>query len=263
MENRNFSEVIGNADAPYVNGLAGRFGLANDYFGIAHPSLPNYLALIGGSTFGVTSDCTDCNVDAPSLVDQLESKAITWRAYMEGFPSECYTGAESDGYVKKHDPFIYFDGVVNDPDRCSNIVSYDQLSEDIAGGSLPDFIWISPDLCNDGHDCSTADADTFLSEAMPPLLDALGPGGVLFLTWDEADDDSEGCCGQDRGGGRVVTIVAGPGAARGQTSDVAYNHYSMLRTIQLLLGLPPLGESGSPEILPMTDLLQAGTLPGS
>ena len=98
---------------------------------------------------------------------------------------------------------------------------------------------------------------------MPPLLDALGPGGVLFLTWDESDNGSEGCCGQDPGGGHIVTIMAGPGAARGQTSEVAYNHYSTLRTIQLLLGLPPLAESGSLEVRPMTDLLQPGTFPAA
>ena len=86
MENEELSAVVGSSQAPYVTGLAHRYALATGYYGIAHPSLPNYLAMTGGSTFGIHSDCTDCSVDAPNLVDQLEAAKVSWKAYMEGLP---------------------------------------------------------------------------------------------------------------------------------------------------------------------------------
>src|SRR5205807_9453451 len=80
MENKDYGQVIGSAEAPYIGSLARRYALATGYYGVRHPSLPNYLALVGGSTFGITSDCTDCAVHGTSLVDELERRRISWRA---------------------------------------------------------------------------------------------------------------------------------------------------------------------------------------
>jgi hypothetical protein len=234
MENRDYSSVIGSSDAPYVNGLAARYGLATNSYAVSHPSLPNYLALLAGSTFGINSDCTDCSVGATNLIDQLESADISWRAYMEDMPSPCFTGAQADGYAKKHDPFVYFDDIVNDPSRCSNLVPFSRLGGDAASGALPDFIWITPNLCNDGHDCSTAAADSWLAVHIPALLKSLGRGGILFLTWDEGEGTA-GCCGT-AAGGHIVTIVAGPGAKSGVTLTSSVDHYSILKTIEELYG---------------------------
>src|SRR3989442_7984232 len=119
-------------------------------------------------------------------------------------PSPCCGGAFSGRYAKKHDPFLYFDDIRRNGARCHRVVPYRQLSRDVAGGRLPRFVWITPDLCNDGHDCRTDTADEFLRRAVPPILRALGPHGVLFLTWDEGSSD-RGCCSY-ASGGHIVTI---------------------------------------------------------
>jgi phosphatidylinositol-3-phosphatase len=106
MENAEFSDVIGGSQAPFVNALARRSAVATRYYGVSHPSLPNYLALTGGSTFGIRSDCTSCSVSARNLADQLDAAHISWRAYMEDLPFACDGTAGVGGYAKKHDPFI-------------------------------------------------------------------------------------------------------------------------------------------------------------
>ncbi len=239
MENKEYGEIIGNRDAPYVNGLARRYGLATAAHAITHPSLPNYLALTSGSTHGITSDCTDCHVQGPNLVDQMQSAHVSWKAYMEGMPAPCFSGASAGGYAKKHDPFAYYDSVRSDPARCRRIVPFTQLAVDLRSGSLPTFAWISPDLCDDTHDCGMAAGDRFLRDLVPPLERELGPHGLLLLTWDEGSSD-EGCCGQSHGG-RVATIAVGPDVRPGAREDRPLDHYGVLRTIEDALHLPGLG----------------------
>src|SRR5947209_3747164 len=137
MENEEATDVIGSSAAPFINRLARRYALATRYYAVSHPSLPNYLALTGGSTFGVTSDCTDCSVSAPNLVDQLQASHVTWKAYMEGLPRSCDTTAGAGGYAKKHDPFMYYRDVVSDAGRCRRVVPYSQLGVDLRTGRLP------------------------------------------------------------------------------------------------------------------------------
>jgi hypothetical protein len=211
-------------------------------YAITHPSLPNYLALIGGSTFGISSDCTDCMVSATSIVDQLERAWESWRAYMQDLPSPCFTGASAGEYAKKHDPFVYYTLITGDPRRCANVVPLTRLAADERGGTLPRFAWITPNLCNDMHDCSVATGDRFLSTLVPPLLRSLGRGGLLFLTWDEGSSDS-GCC-HLAAGGHIVTIVAGPGARAGARLAKPADHYSVLQTVEDLLRLGRLRGAG-------------------
>lgn len=259
MENHGYSEVIGSSTAPYVNSLAHTYALSANYFAVSHPSLPNYLALGGGSTFGITDDCTDCHVaGAPSLVNQLDAAGISWTDYQEGMPSACFAGADSASgqYAKKHNPFIYFDAVANNRALCSHIVPATSLASDIAARRLPAFTWITPNLCNDTHDCSVQTGDSYLAGLVPGLLQALGPHGALFLVWDESQDsDTSGCCGGKAAGGHVPAVVAGEGARKGATSSVAYDHYSVLRTIEDNWGLTELGNASCSCTRPMTDLL--------
>jgi hypothetical protein len=239
MENKEYGEVIGSTAAPFINGLARRYALAQAMYAATHPSLPNYLALTSGSTFGIDTDCTACSVrGATSLVDQLERAHISWSAYMEGLPYPCFTGAAAGEYAKKHDPFVYYTRVVNNASWCARVVPLTELGADERAGTLPRFIWITPDLCHDMHDCSVATGDRFLSSLVPPLLRSLGPHGVLFITWDEGTSDS-GCC-RLASGGHVATIVAGPGAGRGARLNTPTDHYSVLGTVEDLLGLPRL-----------------------
>jgi phosphatidylinositol-3-phosphatase len=252
MENKEYGEVIGKSSAPYINGLARRYALATNFYGVSHPSLPNYLALTGGATFGITSDCTSCHVRGKNLVDELESAGVSWKAYMEGMPARCYKGASAGAYAKKHDPFVYYDNVANNRRRCSKVVPYPELARDMRGGRLPKFVWISPNLCHDTHDCSVKTGDRYLARLVPSLLRELGPHGILFLTWDEGSSD-RGCC-KRAAGGHIPTVVAGPDVRRGERSSVPYDLYSILRTISDSLHLAPLRQAACPCTKPLDSL---------
>jgi phosphatidylinositol-3-phosphatase len=256
MENEGCGDVIGNRNAPFLTKLARRYALATSFFAVSHPSLPNYLALTSGATFE-TTDCTGCSVQATNLVDQFERAGISWKAYMEGLPQPCFTGAAAGRYAKKHDPFVYYTDVVGNPARCSRIVPLTELLPDLEHGRLPAFAWITPNLCHDMHDCGVATGDRFLAGLVPGLVRALGPRGVLFVTWDEGETDSKGGCCAKAAGGRVATIVAGPLARRGVEVAVPYDHYSLLRTIEDAWGLPELRNAGCPCTRPLTALFAA------
>jgi hypothetical protein len=238
MENAEYGEVIGSAAAPYVNSLARRYGLATQSFAITHPSLPNYLALTGGSTQGVSSDCTDCHFSATNIVDQLEAAKVSWGAYLEDVPAPCFRGASAGGYAKKHNPFIYYDDIARSPSRCGRLVGFPRLTADLRAGRLPTYSWISPNLCDDGHDCGVAAGDRFLAHTVPALLRELGPHGFLVLTWDEGSS-GRGCCGVARGG-QVATILAGPDVRLGARERQPLDHYGVLAGIERALALPAL-----------------------
>jgi hypothetical protein len=239
LENKEYGDVIGSADAPYVNALARRFGLATRSYGIRHPSLPNYLALTSGSTHGIDSDCTDCHVAGPNIVDQLEAARVSWKAYLEDMPSPCFAGPGAGGYAKKHNPFAYYDDVAGNRARCRKTVPLTRLATDLRTGALPTYVWISPNLCNDAHDCGVSTSDRFLARSVPALLRELGPHGFLVLTFDEGRT-AAGCCGEAHGG-HIATIVAGPDVGRGVRDAQPVDHYGVLRTVEDALGLPHLG----------------------
>jgi hypothetical protein len=258
MENQECGDIIGNGAAPYINSLAGKYALATSFYAVTHPSLPNYLALTGGSTFGIRSDCTTCHVATTNLVDQLETAGLSWKAYMETMPSPCFRGAHAGLYAKKHDPFLYYDDISQNAARCAHVVPLDRLAVDLRRGELPAFAWITPNQCNDMHQksCGVRAGDRFLAKLLPSVLRAVGSHGVVFLTWDEGPGSTAGCC-EASGGGNVATIVAGPLAQPGRRSSVSYDHYSLLRTIEDGFGLPRLRRAGCPCTPSLTDLLQA------
>ena len=163
---------------------------------------------------------------------------------MEGLPRPCFAGASAGRYAKKHDPFAYYRPIARQPADCAHVVPLTQLTADERGHALPRFIWITPNLCHDMHDCSPAVGDRFLSHLVPPLLASLGHRGILILTWDEGTSD-EGCC-RLASGGHVVTIVAGPGARRGAELRTPTDHYSTLQTVEDLLGLGRLRGAACP-----------------
>ncbi len=255
MENKEATQVSGNTSAPYLNMLATRYARASNYHAITHPSLPNYLALTGGDTFGITSDCIDCTVAQTNLVDQLEAGGKSWKAYMEGMPRPCFTGNAAP-YAQKHNPFIYYDTVRNDPARCNKIVPFSQFATDMQANSVPDFVWITPNLCNDMHDCSIATGDQWLKKWVSMILasSAWKDQGVLFITFDEGNTQSR-CCTYGRGG-KVDTLVISPLVQSGTASDVAYDHYALLRTIEEAWGLSPLRKADCACSTPMTALFQ-------
>ncbi len=259
LENKEYNEIIGSPAAPYLNALARQSAVAANYHAITHPSLPNYLALTGGSTFGYSgSDCGTCSVSHRNLIDQLEAAGISWKVYVEDLPSPCASTATAGGYVRRHDPFLYYRDVSDNPARCRAIVPTTTLTRDLADHSLPRFMWLVPNVCHDMHSCGTYTGDRYLRAMVPRLLAELGPSGVLFLTFDEGETNSA-CCGVAKGG-HILTLIAGPGARAGVRSMTPYDHYSLLRTIEDLLGLPRLGGAALPSTRPMTDLLRVRPL---
>jgi phosphatidylinositol-3-phosphatase len=244
MENAEYGEVIGSPEARYVNRLASRYGLLTRSYAIRHPSLPNYLALTSGSTQGISSDCTGCSVRSRNIVDQLEAAGVSWRAYLEGLPHPCFQGAGAGGYAKKHNPFTYYTDIAHSPSRCARLVGFERLRADLKAGSLPSFAWISPNLCDDGHDCGVGAGDRFLARTVPALLRELGPHGMLVISWDEGVSDGR-CCAV-AAGGHVASIVAGPDVRRGARDSSPIDHYGLLGSIEEALGLAPLAGAADP-----------------
>ena len=246
FENKERDEITGSAAAPTFASLAHRYAALTGYTGVAHPSLPNYLALVSGSTHGITDDCTDCRVSGASLADTLSAAGKTWKTYAEGLPSVGSTDASAGRYAKKHDPFLYFTHVLDRPQWLARVVPYTQLRADVRARRLPDFSLVVPDLCNDMHDCSVDTGDRWLKENIVPLLASPAlAGGVVFVVFDEGRSSTGG-------GGSVAALAAGPAVKRGTTFKSAANHYSLLRTVEQAWDLPLLGRSA--HVLPITGI---------
>jgi phosphatidylinositol-3-phosphatase len=240
MENRECRQVVGNPGAPFLNSLGRRYATLRDVYATTHPSFPNYLALVSGSTQGATATCARCRYRARNLVDLLEGARISWKAYMEDMPRACYGPTRAGDYAKRHNPFLFFTDIVGDPSRCSRVVPLGELADDERAGALPRFSWITPNLCHDMHDCDVGAGDAFLARIVPSLLRAVGPRGVVFITWDEGTT-KRSCCSGHGAGGNIPTFVAG-GAVRPHAAPLnAYDSLSILRTIEDAWRLPRIG----------------------
>ncbi len=295
MENQLYGTIIGNPLAPNLNKLADKYGLATNYFGVTHPSEPNYVASIGGSFFGIQDDnqfyCTpalastdpncagttvDHTVSAQSLADQLTAAGKTWKGYFQNLPPTpaagqlVMTGVNANGpytfkwpssavalYASKHNPFVNFTGTQG---ALSNMVPDTQLFADLATNKLPNYSLVVPDQCHDMHGTGTCGdlnqlvslGDTYVSQLVAAIMgsDEWKHGrNAIVITWDE-DDYSDagapgtGCCGADPGGGHVATIVITNKSKRHVTDGTAYNHYSLLKTMEAAFGLPYLAHAG-------------------
>jgi hypothetical protein len=224
MENRGLDQVEGSPEAPYLNRLGGECGLATDYSAVAHPSLPNYIALTSGSTQGIADDAgPDVHpLAAPSIFGLLGSG---WRALEESMPAPC--DRESAGeYAVKHNPAAYYTALAS---RCA--------TQDVPLTDPPDlsapFTFVTPNLCDDMHDCSTAAGDAWLAREVPEILaspEYRSGGTALFVTWDE----------NDAGGTLVPLYVVAPSVPPGERVVSPVDHYSLLRTTEEMLGLAPL-----------------------
>jgi len=288
MENTGFDSLIGNANAPFINSAAAQFGLARDYFGVTHPSQPNYIAATSGGLNGIVDD-NDHTINVPNIVDQLEGQHKTWKGYMQSIFADGNTdklahAAGNQLYERKHNPFVSYQDVQTNPARMANIVDLSQLDTDLASGHVPNYAWISPDQCHDMHgrggggaadpcDFSheqnlIATGDAFLAQTVGAIMSSKvwGEESAILITWDESDftgtgpagfGDTSGCCDADPGGGHVVTLaITGDKHAGPRTSDVAYNHYSLLATVQDSFKLGCLGFTcDTANVHPMADLV--------
>lgn len=217
FENRERSQVLNNNLAPHFRAYSADYATLADYTAVAHPSLPNYLALVSGSTHGITTDCTACAVHGPSIGTLLDRAGLSWGAYAQGYP-------DSRLFAKKHEPFLYFSGQRG---HVHPLSAFDPKR-------LPAYALITPDLCADAHDCPLSAADRFLARIVPPLLEV--PHTAVFVTFDEGTTNAAG-------GGRVDAFVLGSAVSRHTVSRAPTSHYGLLRTIEDALRLPHLGAS--------------------
>lgn len=320
MENHATNQIFGNtADAPYINWLASQYAISTNYYGVTHPSLPNYLAAISGDFQNIWDDCkagptvtcapeefgpnsgytngqellTPAEIaratNTPhwfsdrTIVDQLEAHDLTWKAYMQALPYTGYTGeyypyATVNGqlvpiklYAQKHDPFMYFPSIRNNPARLQKIVPFTRLDEDLKSGHVPNFVWISPDQCHDMHGVSTSNAqyvgiprcafpasgldhsiiklgDDYLKTTVSEIMTsrAWHEKSAIVIVWDENDYTSfAGCCHSPRGVNGVILggsnapfmVITSKDKDHYVNSTTPYNHYTLLATIQQLWGL--------------------------
>ena len=233
FENRSSESVLGYQGAPTFNRLAAQYALLRNYRAVAHPSLPNYLALVSGSTHGIHNDCVSCLVGGSSLADTIQGAGLTWRAYVEGYRGVGARPAHPIPFFARI-PFLRFDNV-------GDIQPLSSFGKALRAGRLPNFSLIVPNLCHDMHNCSIATGDRWLRRFERPLLRSPAmQRSVLIITFDEGrSSDHLG------GGGLVTTIVAGPLVRPHVRSDQPYSHYSLLRTIEDAWGLPRLGQSAT------------------
>jgi phosphatidylinositol-3-phosphatase len=261
MENEEYGSVIGSASAPYENSLASTYALAADYYGVAHPSLPNYLALVAGSTFGVSSDCLPAQCSLPSNVTTiatlLDAHHFSWKEYAESMPVNCSQADFVAGlYYTKHNPFVYFDSITGNNGTgttstyCdSHVVSMDQFYTDLQAGNLPNYSFITPNICDDAHSCPLAAGDEWLATLVPKIINSSSfASTALFITYDEGNTNDT-----TEGGGQVPCILVSPFAKAGYVSNVEYTHYSLLSTVEGIFGLGNLGRNDS-TAAPMSDL---------
>jgi hypothetical protein len=249
LENHEYGSIVGSGDAPYLNGLFTRYGLATAMRAVTHPSEPNYLALVSGGTQGVGDDGV-YNIDAPSLFDQVEASGRTWHVFAQGYPGSCSavasTGAVADGpgqpgdYARKHNPAISLTSISRNPARCAQITGLAGFDPGAA-----DFEMIVPNQINDMHSASVRTGDDFLAAFLPSILGsaAFAAGSLLIVTFDEGGTN-------DGGGGHIATLVATPSMLPGTRFDGPATHYSVLRTIEEAWGMPALGAAG--EASPLT-----------
>jgi hypothetical protein len=293
--------------------------MAARYYGVTHPSMPNYIASIAGDNFGIQDD-NDQNVvhlDRTNLVDQLEAAHVSWGAYMDTLPENkldrfgpTLASATSDAdpvqpgnqvalYAKKHNPFVLFDDIKNSPRRLSHVKDYSRLRADLDSGNAPQFVWITPNQCNDMHGgvndavpghpetpCPFGNAkddpndaalkhkaDAFVKQAVHTIRSskAWTDRSAIVIVTDENDytgdttnggwESTDGCCdspyveagdprisaswpGGTYGGGLIPAIVVGHQSWGGHVDHHAYNHYSLLTTIEQNWDLGYLGHAG-------------------
>ena len=300
-ENHTTDEIIGNPAAPTFTKLAKTYGFASNFYALRHPSEPNYVALVGGDTFGIADDdafyCTpnlkkwgceksdragyvDHTVVGPNLTTQLEAKGLSWKGYFQSIPepgsliyrwpsaTQPVAGQPDSLYAVKHNGFMTFKNVQDDPARASKIVGFDVLDHDVAANTLPAFAHIVPDQCNDMHglkghdvpdDCSGKTSDGLIGRAdksLDRIVTALmatamwksAENNAIVITCDENDDDKtsthpNGCCDSVPGdatipgGGWIPTIVITNHGPRAFDDPTPYNHFSLLRTIEDAFGI--------------------------
>jgi len=247
LENHSRDDVLGSSDAPNFNSFASQGAVLFRYGGIAHPSLPNYIALVSGSTQGIQDDCTDCVVSGRNLSGTLGRAHLSWKTYAEGLPRPGYSGNNGGAYYTKHHvPFLYFRDILSRPSQRNRVVPFSRFGRDLSSGRLPAFSLIVPNECHDMHDCSVAAGDAWLGRFLRPLLHSRRLArSVIFVITDEPEGDAPET-------DPVPALALGPLVKPGSEYSLRTSHYGLLRTIEDSWRLPRLGRSKA--VAPITGI---------
>jgi len=228
FENHPYDEVIGSSQAPFINTLAREGALFTSSYAVTHPSEPNYLALLSGSTQGVANDQCPTTLHAPNLAADLLAAGLTFAGYSEGLPAAGSQTCGAGGYARKHVPWTDFSNIprsVNQPFSAFPTADY---------STLPDVSFVIPDLCHDMHDCSVGTGDSWLRQHLGGYARwAMTHDSLLIVTWDEDDGFHSN---------HIATIFVGQQVRPGRYGK-PIDHYNVLRTIEQAYGLPYRGEA--------------------
>ncbi|MGI8607978.1 MAG: alkaline phosphatase family protein, partial [Candidatus Dormibacteria bacterium] len=315
-ENESIDKTYGPGPQTYLKTLRNQGAFADHYYGTSHQSLDNYIAMLSGQGSNGTSntDCAGLSLylcalpqglvgGGGNLADQLDVAGATWAGYMDGTTAPCQhapygptmvapdswqgnggtpqAGNPHPGkdYADRHNPFLYFPNIIGNDSRCqAHVRPYTELAAALQNNAVPQFGFITPDTCHDGHDSPCAagagdrsgglgSANSWLASNLPPLLTYLNAHrGLLLITTDEGNfpSDTTGCCtggpgGTPGNGGRVGLVALGPGVNAGHTVSTQYDHASLLRTLEGLFGISEhLNDAGTAK--PMTDLFAVSTV---
>jgi phospholipase C len=218
---------------PYFAKFAKDGAFLTESYGVARPSQPNYLAMIGGSLFGVASN-RNVDINAKHLGDLLEEKGKTWKVYAEGYPGKCNLSSSVGTYDRKHNPFISFINVSKQSKRCANIVNSSELKKDIANNTMADFSFYIPDSNNSGHDTGIAFADKYFQKTFEPIFSDgnFNKEMTVIVTFDEGGKSSQ----------HIYTAISGYQVQPGTTYSQTITHYGLLRTLEEGFRLDTLGK---------------------
>ena len=234
-ENNDYASVT-SSSMPYLTALAAQYGLATQYYANTHPSIGNYLEMTGGQII-TNDDSYNQTVPSDNVVRHLVAAGKTWKAYAEGLPSVGFVTLDYDDgtYASRHVGLQYYTDVHDNPAQAQNMVPFTQFATDLANGTLPNYSFITPDLCNDAHDCSLNTADSWLQTNIDPLVKSAffqQNNCLLIITFDESGGDNT------NGGGLVYWVAVSPTKSkRGYVSTTLYQHQSTLRLMLKGLGV--------------------------
>ena len=233
-ENTDYANVIGNSLMPYLNGLAQQYGLATQYYANTHPSIGNYFMMTVGNII-TNDDAYTSTVSQDNVVRKLVAAGKTWKVYAEDLPSVGFVGLGYDdgAYASKHDPLVYLTDVHDNATQALNVVPFTLFATDLAANTFPNYSFIVPNLCNDGHDCGPAIVDSWLQTHIDPLIKStqFQQDGLLIILYDESGGDDT------NGGGKIAWVAVSAKSKRGYQSTTLYQHESTLRLSLKALGI--------------------------
>jgi len=249
MENHSLHQILGNRKAPFLNRVARRYRVATRFYAPAHPSLPNYLAMISGSTHGCSSDHCKVGLRGPNLARQLTARGLGWQGYFEGLPHRGYVGGNRGQYIRHHNPFVYFRSVTSSHRQRRHLRKMGAFARSLRSPAA--LSYVVPNNAHNMHDGPIRAGDRWLAHWVTRVMRsrAYRHGGVIFIVWDEGHNDRSGSCLPGIHGGRIPLFIISRHTRRHRLPGPRTT-YSLLRTLETGFRLPHLGRAALTKPLP-------------